>query len=552
MEEIEVLCQQKGLDEKATECLKRAVQEFEELFGKYIPKEEVIRRINNNLNSIVFASLDKKEWRGTYNRLSKEIKIKPDLTGEELANVFFHEMVHCIRIDEDREYVGRGIEEGFTQYVTRIRGLKYKGKEDGSYPILSEQIKNLADLIGEEKFLEIGFMKQNSMSEHLEELFYEYGIDFESFQAAFDTIWKCEKDIIPQNAENRGYKNYLEDVGLNQNPEKYKMERAKTEILDTFITILENKQINTPEEFGKLFDKLQSYTEQLDTTLDKFQISMLIGKYKELLENGYSENEILGQLNSEEQAIIKMEYKIEEFLQKTSSSEKLGMLTYDGELDRLMGEFSDVGLVDRYKERIISELYGQCDEFFDYRNLYYDFAKRGLAAFIIDKGYNLDNLEIEKIDIVDEKIIYKLINVVAGKKETFTNVVYDYDSGELQEKENIDEYRAEDVSIEIIPSKNELLRQMLEAQLEVCKKRIDDMKKVNAPQFLMARDERRLTEIQMQIDSIYESYGYGLETQEVEKRAIKNTTTTQRIEAREDESTRMNLMEQDNDDKDKE
>lgn len=47
--------ERKGFDQKAIEFLNNFLYEFNDLYGKYLPQEEVIQRINDYLDEIEFV-----------------------------------------------------------------------------------------------------------------------------------------------------------------------------------------------------------------------------------------------------------------------------------------------------------------------------------------------------------------------------------------------------------------------------------------------------------------------------------------------------------------
>ena len=126
MEEIREVFKDKNFNVETLELIENFIKEFDGLFGKYVSKEELIKRIKENLNeNIIFTTFEKGQVLGRYNSKQKKISIAQNISGEKLKSVFFHEMIHCITNHED--YIGFtgeldlgartavGITEGFTQ-----------------------------------------------------------------------------------------------------------------------------------------------------------------------------------------------------------------------------------------------------------------------------------------------------------------------------------------------------------------------------------------------------------------------------------------------------
>ena len=204
MEEIREVFKDKNFNEETLNLIDNFIEEFDSLFGKYVPREELIKRIKENLNeNISYEKFEKGKVLGTYNSQDKKITLKENLSEERLKAVFFHEMVHCITNHGD--YVGFtgelsektaiGITEGFTQYVSKVRNRKY-GVELNSYPILTEQTENLVELLGEEEYLDAAFNDPERVFILMQkEGLIEDELDAEDFCDHFDIIWKHEDEI---------------------------------------------------------------------------------------------------------------------------------------------------------------------------------------------------------------------------------------------------------------------------------------------------------------------------------------------------------------------
>lgn len=213
MEGIKEIFKDKNFNEETLKLIENFISEFGELFGKYVSRDEVIKRIKENLNeNITFSKFEKEKTLGTYDSKDKRITLKENLKEDYIKAVFFHEMIHCITNRGDyvgftgelEERTAKGITEGFTQYVSKIRNQKY-GVFLNSYPILTEQTENLVELLGEEKFLEAAFNNPENVFDLMEEeALIEDSFDAEDFCECFDVIWKYEDEIYRgKTAEGR-------------------------------------------------------------------------------------------------------------------------------------------------------------------------------------------------------------------------------------------------------------------------------------------------------------------------------------------------------------
>lgn len=94
--------ERKGFDQKTIEFLNNFLYEFNDLYGKYLPQEEVIQRINDYLDEIEFVDEMPEELIdtavGCYYSEEKKVLIKKRELEDKEKSTFFHEMVHVIMI----------------------------------------------------------------------------------------------------------------------------------------------------------------------------------------------------------------------------------------------------------------------------------------------------------------------------------------------------------------------------------------------------------------------------------------------------------------------
>ena len=230
MKEIRNAFADKNFDDEALQFIDDFINEFDDLFGKYVSRDEVIRRIKENLDTIVLAyEFEKTNILGEFIGGKKEIRLARIEDKDKLKGVFFHEMIHCITRNNEKnttcfsksKYVMdlgnmeivtcHGLTEGFTQYVTLIRNAKYVPNTTSlAYPILAEQVGNLIELIGEEGFLDIAFNRPDDIGDVLE--FENKEWEMEDFLNAFDDIWIAEDTIIKQKQERTATEELLKAI----------------------------------------------------------------------------------------------------------------------------------------------------------------------------------------------------------------------------------------------------------------------------------------------------------------------------------------------------
>ena len=414
MEDLKQVFEEKNFDEKTLELIENFLNEFQEVFGKYLSREKVIERIKNNLNhSIEFTDGLGKNTTGTYNSQEKRIRLISGLNEEVLKSVFFHEMIHCITaekdfvgfgvkyLDEDDMFsnnvqTARGITEGFTQLATKKRNQRY-GINYNTYPILTEQVENLAELMGEENFFDVAFNNPLGLEDAmLEAGIVEYHGETDLFLKNFNVILQYEKDILEKREYAKTAEERLLIAILGQQPEKNpNVELAKSSIATTFLGVYDKREITTVDEFVEIFGKTEKYSRQLNMEGITSVYYTCFEKFKSLAETESQREELLGKLPDKIRKIVETQLKFDKFIEQ-SPAEILKMMADDSEWiydELLVNRFADdyIKLMTlRIFQGIGSEKYA-----IDLgKQLIGDFAKE-----ILDKEYNIDKLAFEFIRI---------------------------------------------------------------------------------------------------------------------------------------------------------
>ncbi|MBQ6992052.1 MAG: hypothetical protein IJN50_03980 [Clostridia bacterium] len=408
MENIAEVFKDKNFDEITLKYINNFIEEFDDLFGKYVNREEVIKRIKENLNqSFVFKEI--KGAKGLYYNKEKKIVLSNKIIDEEeLKDVIFHEMIHCITARE--KYTGfsksytsddyeelivtcKGVTEGFTQLVTQIRNAKYYSRgSDNAYPILTEQIANLANLIGMEKFLNAGFNEPEKLFDIMKEagLIDDEEIELQVFLDNFDVIWKYEKDIHNARGETSESR-LIEAIFGHKKDQTEHCVSAKEHIIKTFLTVLRKNEVETINEVEEIYRKNNEYAKQLAADEDYNSYEVVWEKIDELISKGMSREEILSGASEDFRKIISERFYMMDFF-KLNPQERLIKLNNNVDLYDFI---SDNRFSQFYKDQIVNDFFGYEIENKDY--LFEDLVW-GLADKIIERNYDIGKLSIEFIN----------------------------------------------------------------------------------------------------------------------------------------------------------
>lgn len=417
----------KQFDEQTLELITNFIKEFDSLFGKYLPREEVLKRVRENLDKVTFNyEFKNQRMQGAYSLDDGNILLSKNLQDiEKIRAVFFHEMIHCLtanrekgtvgfdktmtfqEFDEDLEkiWIGRGFDEGVTEYITRIRCQKYAPElYRNSYPILAEQIDNLAELIGEDALMDMTFNAPGQLPEQL-------GIDeydTDDFLEAFDSIWK-EEDKIYLNQNDKDIRLFNAMFGIRDARE---MNFAKATIIKTYEQLLLSAPIATTEEFNQMYRKILKYMRQLGKQTNIEMSSTLTRQIRELVHNtGKSMEELMGELDEEPRLLLQRTLIIRQF-EAASNEEKLELLT-SKEFDSQVFEAGEDGTVQGLRARLAANVIETDSQ--ETSAKLYRMLTSGLAQIIKDKKYNIDRLAIENI---------KMLGEIFGDRRSIFNLYY--------------------------------------------------------------------------------------------------------------------------------
>lgn len=434
---IRKVFENKNFDDESLEYISNFIEEFDSIFGKYVPREEVIRRINENLDEIItydFENDRKREVLGDYDIEKKRIRITNKDIEDGKKSVFFHEMVHCLMSDvekrkldfitkslnEDYEYIelrSRGLTEGFTEYVTKKRDEKYDSKGIKAYPILVEQFENLVDLIGEDEIFDIGFNRTGEFSKAI-------GLDdyeADEFFKAFNTIWKEEDKIV--------FDRQLPWI-FDKKEDTFQLAYAKSTIIRYLEEIVLNRTITTVEELNKAFETIGRYSAQLDNW-KVAHFENILEKIEELQEAGLSMEEIINGMEELPRGLFELKNIMDKF-EESSNEEKIDTLTQE----EFIKAIEDNPIYEtKLKNEILARIGGNIINTYsiDENKEICDMLVNGMAQIINEKGYNIDRLAIEFVDFESnesdvEKMLEMLFNFDSDSEKRVFNL-YDTDIG---------------------------------------------------------------------------------------------------------------------------
>lgn len=300
--------ERKGFDPKAIEFLNNFLYEFNDLYGKYLPQEEVIQRINDYLDEIEFVDEMPEELIdsavGCYYSKEKKVLIKNRELEDKEKSTFFHEMVHVLRkkikddasnavedsfynLDEEdndnlfaaKELNVQGIDEGFTQYLTIVRNEKYNTSRFAvGYPILTEQAGFLMDLIGKDNMIQGMFSDLENVVDCMKEKMDCEDKDITHFAQDMNVIWKYEHELELKKGHKTREENLLSLIfgdAIKASIPSY-VKDAQNNIVKLYL----QQKVNNIEEFQLLLENAKKYAKSLGTDFGPEMFEAIYKQYR--------------------------------------------------------------------------------------------------------------------------------------------------------------------------------------------------------------------------------------------------------------------------------
>ncbi len=593
MESIREIFKDKDFSEEELSYLGNAINEFDEVFGDFVSREELIEKAKSTIDKIEFTeNLDSTSTGaiGCCVLKDKKIQIMKDLEVEELKSIFFHEFLHAIVSDGrntgfDREYqtidfdgeskfylVGIGWNEGFVQMMTQERDKKVANKVvSKGYPILTEFVTKFTNLLGKNELIDLYFNHADCFLEFMYEKTDSFG---EEFLMHFDVIRKHEREIFSKKMESQDDFFAMFNLGkFDINNDKLK--RAQERIMQIYIDALMKDRIESPTELQNTLNNISEMYKVLSKTISVHTIQRIIEQ---------SNPDILGNLEGlewETQVLVNSGIEFKKFME-LDTSEKIKML--------MENEFGDSyyelgydypSLMEEYFSSIVTELYERRRDFSKEDLCEWLFHFRGVARYIDENNLSFENLKIEYNNYLHEAV-FELYNLSEnGEYEKVSTLFVDehsenHDTREYTqvESERLAELRErinKEYSIEIIeavedqngnyivyddngqvfvstefnemerPLETKNFESINELELEITKKRIENMttrlrkhQEMQAPEIIIqqAREalEQILREKERVLESIRNATRKKITPSQIEEKTINGNVTVQSLQ----------------------
>lgn len=259
MKKEDIIDEFKGqYDDFTVKVLARYVEEFDMCFGKYLPSEEVIKRLKNRIkhnieiiDEYIYGNTD-----GQYDVNDEKIRLHKDvLENEEYCTYLtFHELTHAITTKDlpngkmmgfsyIKNQYGTGLNESMTEWLTKIRNEKMKTQGLSNYETIVEQMRHLAYIVGTEKILECFFYEPENLKKVLE----EKGMNYDEVENAFYRFIGNDEDVQSL-------------VGGHEKPKKfrnYDLYREAEVLFDNFSNAL--GEVDSIKDFVRKYTILGNY-----------------------------------------------------------------------------------------------------------------------------------------------------------------------------------------------------------------------------------------------------------------------------------------------------
>lgn len=175
--------------------------------GDYISADEIIKRLKENVildfeytEEPINGVLD-----GQYDIANKKVIIyKHEQSDPDYIKfVLFHELTHAItskKLEDGKDIMGfsfieqsygKGFNEAMTEWLSIRRNEMLNQKHDSGYDVIVEQIKVLAQIVGEDELIKCYLNEPESLKKLLE----KNNIDFDRLDRLYQIILSCRIDI---------------------------------------------------------------------------------------------------------------------------------------------------------------------------------------------------------------------------------------------------------------------------------------------------------------------------------------------------------------------
>lgn len=445
MENINELFEEKSFSKEAQIYLQNAINEFEEIFGKYVSKEVLLERVKRNIYKIEFTDeldIESDCAIGYYNCEDKKIKIKNNISEEEMKSVFFHEFLHAIVADGkttgflkpyqivDYEVskgfidlciiMGRGFNEGFVQMMTQERDKKIANKVISTgYPILTSAVGKFCDLYGRENLIDLYFNNSEQFMGFMSEKSENFDVEFIN---DFDIIHKYENQMLKRKKliESPMYKIFSEIIPYTELDKK--MEKVQENIIQVYLDEILKKEIETPEELKNIMKNIYEIYHIFSKSISSNTLQRITEQLNPDIIND------LQDIDYDVSRLIETQLEFENF-KNLSTTEKLENLMdrNNGIIETLCGNLDGYNLLSKeYFSLVFSELYGDNREFQSDDAFFWIYSFSDVAKYILKNDLSFENLKIVYNKYLNDMTVFELHNLQEdGSYEKFSTLVID-------------------------------------------------------------------------------------------------------------------------------
>ena len=295
-------------DEYTIKMFTNFVMEFQECFGDIMPTEEVLNRININVQYgiKIVEELTNKHLDGKYDK-DGIVYLKKKSTQNEkyIKYLLFHELLHALTEVRDKNgkeimdgfsYInncyGMGLNEAMTEYLTQIRNEKFEENRKeliSGYRTITEQMRRMLNILDKQKILHYYFYEPEKFKDYIN----SQEMNYDEIELAFRYLSEKDDDVYNighgKKINNNNYHisnysriifdNYSKSIGevnsLEDFENKYKIFQTYVDgncdcLTTIFITYYNSigKDINRLLSLGISFDKIRETLNQLNLSLD--------------------------------------------------------------------------------------------------------------------------------------------------------------------------------------------------------------------------------------------------------------------------------------------
>lgn len=389
--EIIIKLKEQYQDAYTVEILADYIEEFQILMGDYISADEIIKRLKENVildfeytEEPINGVLD-----GQYDIANKKVIIyKHEQSDPDYIKfVLFHELTHAItskKLEDGKDIMGfsfieqsygKGFNEAMTEWLSIRRNEMLNQKHDSGYDVIVEQIKVLAQIVGEVELIKCYLNEPESLKKLLE----KNNIDFDRLDRLYQIILSCRIDIYR-----------LANGKVLDKITNYNLYKECQEINDIYSNAIGD--IKTIDDFKRKYSILCSYKEPT------FNINNIIS------------NKFYLCIYNDAVALMNRGYKINEIEQNVRDSGiSIAKINQAIEYNRILAKGKNEAIIELYQ--------AGCKNEDDYRNFAY-----GNYSILYDK-FSEDNF------IPNEKCIYDVDRYfIIGE---FLSQHSDYDYNEI-------------------------------------------------------------------------------------------------------------------------